>query len=78
MTSKYPIPDPPNERGIFAYSKQAQESQYYQNLLKQREKDADLQEKTKERKSDRWFSVITLVIGAIFGAVLTKLIEFIF
>jgi hypothetical protein len=78
MSSKYPIPDPPNKRGIFAYSKQAQDSQYYQNILKQREKEADRQEKTKERISDRRFNIYALVIGAILGSVLTKLIDFIF
>lgn len=78
MTSKYPIPDPPDERGIFAYSKQAQESPYYQNLLKQREKDADRQEKTKERKSDRRFNIGILIVGSILGAVITKLLEILF
>lgn len=78
------VPKPP-DLGLAAYSKQVYDSPSHQEKLKREEKEMERQEraierqeKTKEKESDRWFSVTSLILGAILGALVVKLFDIFF
>ena len=77
MSRKKPIHLPNNDYNLADYSKEFYSSHFHQGRLKQIEKEADRIERLKERKSDRRFILVTLLIGSILGAVFTKHFDFI-
>ena len=46
-------------------------------LERQKEREADYIERQQERYSDRWFAAKTLIISAVIGGLIVKLIDFI-
>ncbi|WP_259071704.1 hypothetical protein HDF24_04760 [Mucilaginibacter sp. X4EP1] len=83
----------PLEHGIFAYSKEAQDSQSYKDLIKQRDEDVkreyeenryrerqeeERQEKEADRKSDRRFLWVVTLVSAIVGAVIGSIVTIIY